>query len=645
MSPTTAPFGSWRSPLTADVIARSRVVLGGPRLSGDVLHWVERRPAEGGRSVIVRRAGSDQAVDVTSPGFNVRTRVHEYGGGEYLVHGDSVFFSNFTDQRLYRQDGPGEDPRPITPEPSTPAAVRYADGRVTPNGELLVCVRERHEAGGVWNEIVALPADGSREPWVLASGHDFFSFPRPSPDGRRLAWTSWDHPRMPWDGTELWMADLSSDGTLGDPRLVAGGPEESIFQPEWSPDGTLHFVSDRTGWWNLYRDREGRIEALHPMDAEFGSPQWIFGFSQYAFPSDGRIACVYSSAGIDHLALLDPATGEFGDVDLPYTDYGYVQASGDRLAFVAASAGEAPAVVVLDVDSGATEVVRRSLSLDVDAGTLSVPRPIEFPTEDGLTAHALYYPPANRDFTVPGGERPPLLVFAHGGPTGHTTSALDLEIQFFTSRGFAVADVNYGGSTGYGRPYRERLKGTWGIVDVADSVNAARYLADVGEVDGRRLAIRGGSAGGWVTLCALAFHDVFAAGASYFGVGDAEGLARHTHKFESRYLDGLIGPYPEAVDIYRERSPVHFADRLSCPLILFQGLEDEVVPPAQAEEMVAALREKGIPYAYLAYEGEQHGFRRAENIERSLQAELYFYGRILGFEPADRLEPVPIENL
>jgi dipeptidyl aminopeptidase/acylaminoacyl peptidase len=558
-----------------------------------------------------------------------------------------VFFSNFADQRLYRQDA-GQEPRPITPEPTIPSGVRYADARLTADGRMLICVRERHESEGpdATNELVAMPADGSKEARIIASGHDFYSSPRISPDGRRLAWLVWDHPRMPWDGSEVWVGDLAADGSISNARKIAGGPEESIFQPEWSPTGELHFVSDRTGWWNLYRQRGDTIEALAPMDAEFGTPQWVFDMSTYAFLADGRIACIFSQDGFDHLAFITPGQ-PLQIADLPYTAFGRrLRAEGNTLVFAAASPTEALAVVRMDAVSGAREVLRRSLEDEVDPNYVSVPRAIAFPTEGGAaTAYALYYPPANADQVGPSGERPPLIVESHGGPTSMTQAQLKLEIQYWTSRGFGVVDVNYGGSSGFSRAYRERLKGKWGIVDVEDCISAARYLAERGEVDGKRLAIRGGSAGGYTTLCALVFHDDFAAGASYYGVADCEALATDTHKFESRYLDGLIGPYPEAKHMYDARSPIHFADQLSCPVILFQGLEDRVVPPSQAERMVAALRAKDLPMAYLAFEGEQHGFRKAETIQRTLEAELYFYSRVFRFPLSEEIEPVEIENL
>ncbi len=513
----------------------------------------------------------------------------------------------------------------------------------------MVCVREDHTVAGreAVNAIVSLDLDGGGDgdAQVLVSGNDFYAAPRLSPDGTRLAWLTWNHPNMPWDGTELWVGELRADGSLGRTERVAGGPAESIFQPEWSPGGVLHFVSDRTGWWNLYRWRDGRIEPLAEMAAEFGLPQWVFGMATYGFASAERIICAYTEGGTDHLAALDTATGRLAPIDTPYAEIGAVRVGPGRALLLAGSPTEPTSLVQLDLATGQCEVLRRSSGVPVDPGYLSPPQPIEFPTEGGLTAHAFFYPPRNPDYVAPPGERPPLLVISHGGPTGATSSTLDLRIQYWTSRGIGVLDVNYGGSTGYGRAYRGRLEGRWGVVDVDDCANGARYLVGRGAVDGDRLIIRGGSAGGYTTLCALTFRDVFQAGASYYGVSDLEALAQETHKFESRYLDRLVGPYPERADLYRERSPIHFTDRLSCPVIFFQGLEDPVVPPSQAEQMVEALRAKGLPVAYVPFEGEQHGFRRAEHIKRALEAELYFYAQVFGFALAEPVEPVPIENL
>jgi dipeptidyl aminopeptidase/acylaminoacyl peptidase len=636
-----APYGSWRSPISSDVIVRGVVGLAEVVIDGRDVYWLESRPGEGGRNVIVRLTPEGRIEDVTPQPLNARTRVHEYGGGGFTANRGTVYFSNFADQRIYYL-APGGEPALLTPETGR----RYADMVVDRNRRRLIAVREDHAGHEPVNEIVGVDLESGEER-VLVSGNDFYSSPRLSPDGRRLVWLTWNQPNMPWDGTELLACDLGADGFPENVEQVAGGQDESIFQPEWSPEGTLHFVSDRTGWWNLYRWREGRIEPLCKKEAEFGLPQWAFGMSTYAFVSPGRIVCSYTERGSSHLAILDAESGELEPLETPYSRIAYVRAgeAGGRIVFRGSSPTEAACIVRLAPSTGLHEVLRRSGDLGIDSGYLSVPKPVEFPTENGLTAHAFFYPPKNRDYAAPDGELPPLLVMSHGGPTSASTTALDPGIQYWTSRGIAVLDVNYGGSTGYGRGYRRRLEGKWGVVDVDDCANGAIYLAERGLVDGERLMITGGSAGGYTTLCALAFKDTFAAGASHFGISDAEALARETHKFESRYLDSLIGPYPGRADLYLERSPIHYTGQLSCPVIFFQGLDDEVVPPDQAERMFAALREKGLPVSYVPFEGEQHGFRRAENIKRALDGELYFYSRVLGFGLADSVEPVPIENL
>ncbi len=641
--PVVAPYGTWASPITADLVAGQGVVLGEVAGDGPDLYWSELRPAEGGRKVIVRRTPDGRTGDVLPPPFNARTTVHEYGGGDFVVDGGVIYFSNFADQRLYRLR-PGDAPLPLTP----PGAWRYADAVVDRHGLRLVCVCEDHTRGDqeAENCVAAVPLDGC-PPQVLVRGADFYASPRLSPDGRRLAWLSWDHPNMPWDGTTLWVAPVRADGTVGEARRVAGGPDESVFQPEWSPDGVLYFVSDRTGWWNLYRWRESddAVEPLAPQEAEFGRPQWLFRMSTYGFVDATTLVCSFIARGVWHLALLDTRRRSLDVLDLGYTDIHQVTPAAGAVYFIGGSPTEAPALVRLDVARWTAEVIRSSRPQPVDPAYISIPQAIEFPTAGGRTTHGWYYPPTNKDFTGPPGQRPPLLVVAHGGPTSFSPAVLRLEFQYWTSRGFALADVNYGGSTGYGRAYRNRLRGQWGEVDVDDCVQAARYLVERGLADGARLAIRGGSAGGYTTLCALAFRDVFRAGASYFGVSDLEALHRETHKFESRYDHHLVGPYPERADLFRARSPVHAAHRIRVPVIFFQGLEDRVVPPNQSEMMVDALRRGGIPVAYLVFEGEQHGFRRAETIRRTLEAELYFYGRIFGFTPADPLPPVRIHNL
>ncbi len=639
---TSGRYGSWRSPITADRLVEQAVRLGQVVVDGDDVYWNEGRPAEGGRQVIVRRGVDGSTVDVFGPDFGARTLVHEYGGLSYTVADGVVYFSNFSDQRLYRV-GEGGEPVALTDEPPSPMAVRFADPVVTPDRRWVVCIRERHlgpSATDVVNDVVAVPTGGG-ELQVVADGHDFFAAPRLSPDGSSLCWLAWDHPNMPWDGTELWSARFVDGALASDATLVAGDRSESVSQPRWSPDGRLHYASDRHGWWNLYV--EGG-ESRCARDAEFSGPDWVFGQSTYGFGSDGAVVAVVAEGNVSSLCVL--RDGDLHPVDTPWTMLSSLQVSpgGDTVWALAASPTESSAVVQIELSSGATTVLRKSREVAFDAAFVSVPEAIEFPTEGGAVAHAFFYPPTNPDFTGADGERPPLIVMSHGGPTSAALGVLDVSLQYWTSRGFAVVDVNYGGSTGYGREYRNRLQGTWGIVDVDDCVNAARWLADQGRVDGDRMVITGGSAGGYTTLAALTFRDVFAAGASHYGVADAEALAKDTHKFESRYLDGLIGPYPAARDVYVERSPIHHTGSLDKPMILFQGLDDKVVPPDQAEMMAAALREKGVPFAHLAFEGEQHGFRKSETIIRVAEAELWFYGKVLGFTPADEMAPVALEN-
>ena len=640
---TIAPYGSWKSPIATDLIVSGAVGLGQIALDGDAVYWVEMRPSEGGRMVIARRGSDGKSVDVTPDPYSVRTRVHEYGGGAFVVADGVVFFSNFADQRMYRQD-PGIEPRAITPE----APMRYADGVFDAGRGRIICVREDHSGEDEpVNAIVAVDAEGVNPQETLFAGSDFCAAPRLSPDGNRLAWLAWNHPNMPWDGTTLLLADIRADGSLEEPQTVAGSPDESVLQPLWSPEGELYFASDRNGWWNLYRWHDGEVQPVLEMEAEFARPQWVFDPAAYGFLDGGRIACSYVERGVWNIGIIDADTGVLTRLDLPYSEMGRgeLRASGNLIVFSAGAPDKAMSLMSLDAATGAVETLQQAHDLELDAAYLSSPELVEFETTGGRTAHAFYYPPRNPDFAAPEGEKPPLLVKSHGGPTAAASTALDLGIQFWTSRGFGVVDVNYGGSTGYGTEYRRRLNGTWGLVDVDDCVNAARFLAARGDADPERLAIDGGSAGGYTTLAALTFHDVFKAGASYYGVSDLEALAKETHKFESRYLDSLVGPYPERSDLYVERSPINHTHLLSCPLLLLQGLEDEIVPPNQAEMMFEAVKSKGLPTAYVPFEGEQHGFRRSENIKRALEAELYFYSRVFGFDLADAVEGVEIENL
>ncbi len=609
-------YGAWPSPLTAARVTAGALRLDQIQVDGEDVYWLEGRASEGGRNVIVKWTPSG-AIDITPPEFNVRSRVHEYGGAAYTVHKGAVYFTNFADQRVYRQE-PGQMPVAMTD-----SGPMWADYRVDAARHRLIGVREEsapspNDGGGAGN-VNAIAAIPDR---VLVEGADFYSDPIVSPDGKFLAWLQWNHPNMPWDGTELWVGAFNASGLIGVRDKVAGGPSESIFQPEWSPDGALYFVSDRTGWWNLYRWSGQDVEAIHPMPAEFGKPQWTFSMVSYAFVSGTRVAATYTQNGRWKLAMIDVYTKQFTPIELAVQPLESIKAGADGIYFVGGSSTQPPAIMRLRGDQ--VETIRSSTSEPIPRDWISMAEAVTFKVKD-RDVHGFYYPPHNPDVPQPSNGRPPLLVITHGGPTGATTDVLDPKIQFWTSRGFAVLDVDYSGSTGYGRPYRDRLKGQWGIVDVEDAVGGATAMVAMGKADPNRLIIRGGSAGGYTTLAALTFHDTFKAGASYYGISDLEVLQQDTHKFEARYNDTLIGPWPDARDVYKARSPIHFTDRLSCPIILFQGLEDKVVPPNQSEMMAAAARRKGLKVKYVTFEGEQHGFRKAENIIRSLEEELAFY--------------------
>lgn len=594
-----SPYGTWGSPITPEWVTAGQKRFGNIVIDKDDIYWDELRPTEGGRTIIVKRTPDRRVIDTTPLNHSARTRVHEYGGGSFTVHQGEVFWVSDKDQRIYRQT-----------QPLTDAGTRFADLKVV--GDFLIAVGER----GRDNFLAAIDLRTGRYE-KIATGHDFYASPVLSPDGKKLAFLTWDHPNMPWDGTELWLADYSQ-GKLSNLKVFAGGKLESIFQPQWSPDGILHFVSDKTGWWNLYRSNE----PICPLDAEFGLPQWVFGMSTYAF-FDSKILAAYQQNGNWTLATLPPLT----TLNLSGSYFSQIRTGKGFAVFIKGSATEGKSIVRLDLKTLKTEVLAHNSKPHIDPLYFSTPTFISYPSAKGRTAHGFFYPPANKDYEGEKGTLPPLIVMIHGGPTASANNTFDLKIQYWTSRGFAILDVDYGGSTGYGRSYRELLKGNWGIVDVEDCEYGAQYLIDQGQVDPKKIAITGGSAGGYTTLAALTFGKTFTVGASYYGVSDLSALAAETHKFEARYLDGLVAPYPQGEAIYQARSPLFAVDKLHCPVIFFQGTEDKVVPPNQAEKMYKALKNRGILTELVLYEGEQHGFRKAENIRNSLEKELNFYLR------------------
>ena len=641
-SPTIAPFGSWKSPITADAILAGSIGLGAVAIDGEDLYWSESRPTEKGRNVLVKRDRNGTTEDLIPATFNVRTRVHEYGGGSFLIEKGTTYFVNFIDQRIYTQSF-NSDPKALTPE----SQKRYADFILDSARNRLITVCEDHASDSPEpdNFLASINLE-TGDIKTLVSGNDFYSSPRLSPNQSQLSWITWEHPNLPWDSTQLWLADINSTGELENIRCIAGQSQsESISEPKWSPDGMLYFSSDRDNWWNLYRYHQGNIESIYPMDAEFAYPHWVFGLSTYTFVNAEKIICTYTKNGRWYLAEIDLKTQKLIPIETPFSNITSLISNGEIVLFIGSSPTASSAIISLDLQTKDWTILKQSSELNLDARYLSIPEAIDFPTENGLTAHAWYYPPQNPDYQAPETDLPPLLVKSHGGPTAAAGNALSLKIQYWTSRGFAYLDVNYGGSTGYGRAYRQRLDHQWGIVDVDDCVNGAKFLVEQGKADPNKLAISGGSAGGYTTLAALTFRQTFKAGASHYGVSDLEALATDTHKFEVRYLDRLIGPYPEQQELYKIRSPINFTDQLACPVVFFQGLEDKVVPPNQAEMMVEALKQKGLPVAYVPFPEEQHGFRIAANIKRALEGELYFYSQIFGFSLADEVEPLEIINL
>jgi len=686
MATVTAPYGEWPSPIDVADVAGKQIGLAFPGIDETGVWWQETRPSQGGRLAVVCQGADGVRRDLLPMPWNARTRVHEYGGTSYLPVPAGFIFANFADQRLYLMAPGAPDPVPLTAAPTAALADRFADFVLSPSGNEVWCVRERHAtsqdgASRITRAIVAVPLDRSAEAdpaavRVLVSGSDFYAHPAPSPDGTRLAWICWDHPRMPWDGTELRVGPIgdsrAGDGPVSDEsqqQLIIGGPAESVLAPAWRDDRSLYVMSDRSGWWNLYLadlPQAGQVPpkgwlaeplALCPREEEFAGPMWQLGTRPYALLADGRIAVVHGS-GETRLGVLDPETGQLTDLDLPYSVFSSgLSAIGRRVVTIAGGPAVPMTAIAVDIPAPGQDPqavqpreLARSMDSRPDAAYLPVPREARLTGPSGSVVHALVYPPANPAVQAPDGELPPYIVWVHGGPTSHVAPVLSLEKAFFTSRGIGVIDVNYGGSSGYGRAYRERLRGQWGIVDVADVMTAALALAEAGEADSKRLGIRGGSAGGWTALAAVTSGigvngssdgGVFAAATSFYGVSDLRGFASQTHDFESRYLDGLIGPLPESDDLYIERAPVGHVNDATCPVLLLQGLDDPIVPPAQSESIAADLAAHGIPYAYLTFAGESHGFRKAESIVASLEAELSFYGQIMGFTPPG-VAPVPL---
>jgi len=638
-----APHGAWPSPIPIDWLTVGTIGLAEPRPYRGGLVWLELRPEEGGRMVLVGRAADGTTTDLSPAGMNVRDRVHEYGGAPYLAADDVLVVSDFATGRLHRR---GTDGRWSALTPAR--AWRYADLELDPGRGRILAIREDHEPetlarhGEAVNELVAIDL-ATAEATVLRTGRDFYAAPRLSADGRRLAWLEWDHPNLPWDGMELLVADLDEAGRPDAATRIAGDASTWVTQPRWDPDGSLWFVAEPGEWARLHRWRDGRIEAMTPDGLECASPDWVVGRANHRPLGDGRSVVVGRAGGQDRLHIAGPAAGDLATVDLPFTELGAIVPDGDGVVALAASPTTGIAIVRIGLADGAVEIVRSSLSVTLDPADVSVGVPITFRSSGGRTAHGVYYAPRNRAWRAPEGERPPLIVTSHGGPTAEAFTGLNLTVQAFTSRGIAILDVDYGGSTGYGRTYRRSLEGEWGIVDVDDCVAGARWLADEDRVDPARTVVRGGSASGYTTLAALAFRDAFAAGISYFGIGDLEAFVRETHKFESRYLERLIGPYPAAKTTYEARSPNRHLEGIHVPVLVLQGAEDRIVPPAEAERIVAGLRARGIPHALLLFPGEDHGFRGAAAIRRSFEAELSFLGQVFGFSPADPIEPVVLE--
>jgi dipeptidyl aminopeptidase/acylaminoacyl peptidase len=626
------PYASWPSDLSPQILANKGKRYGHLALSEGRFYWLEVRASEKGRGVLMCSDNGAKAFEVLPDSISVRTKVHEYGGADYLVVGSKVFFSNAKDNNLYCFDGS----LTALTEQAERSESRYADFCFEPLSNRLIAVRERHKSGQVHNDLVSICV-ATKTLDVLHSGFDFYSYPRVSQAGHRLCWTCWNQPDMPWDNAELWLADYHHNGTVDAVHKVSGGNNCAIFQPTWGQDGVLHYISDSSGWSNIYNHRDGILNALTPIDRDFSVPQWIFGLATFVINNDNSLYALLFESGQQQLCHIDTSNGHIEPIDLPFKHFeGALLADQNYLYFCAASPESEAAMYRYNIKLNKTELLSGKAEFPLSKENISVAESIEFESVNGRRCYAFYYPPKNQHYQGLANTLPPLIVMSHGGPTAFSDNSLDSGIQFWTNRGFAVVDVNYAGSTGYGRKYREQLNGQWGISDVEDCVAAAQYLVSQNLVDKASLLIRGGSAGGYTTLCALTFSDVFAAGMSRYGVADLESLATDSHKFEARYLDKLVGEYPQQKATYQARSPIHHTDKLSCPILLLQGADDKVVPPNQAEMMAKALDVKKIPYAYLLFEGEGHGFRQAETIIKAFNAELSFYRQILKVESVEK---------
>lgn len=637
------PYGTWHSPISSLAITSDSVSLDELRIDQSGAYWIEKRPAEKGRCVIVR-CQNGVTEDCLPELYSARSKVHEYGGGAYCIAAGKIYFVNEYDQDIYLASTTSA-PKRITHNEH----LRYADIEYDHYRNQLICVCEDHSksSDNPVNKIVCLNLE-THTLSDLCHGYDFYSNPRLSHDGKKLAWQCWNHPNMPWDGTELWIADISENNTLIASNHIAGSDAISIFQPEWSIDNILHFVSDETGWWNLYEYKNNLRQLTHTK-FEFGLPQWVFSQSCYAFINEHEILCTYIDEGEGRLAIFNKQSDNLSTLDTPWSSFSSVCLFGSNCVFIASSNKSFPEIISADTNSLhcnslSTSTIKSSVTSAIDKKHYSKAEKICFRTRNNATAFAIYYPPTNKDFTSDTNEKPPLIVLTHGGPTAMVNNSLDMRKQFWTTRGFALLDVNYSGSTGFGRAYRESLNHNWGVRDAEDCCDAALHAADLGLADPERLIIKGSSAGGYTVLCALTFHNVFSAGASYYGIGNLESLLSDTHKFESRYMDRLVGPYPEQKDTYRQRSPLFHVDKLNCPVIFFQGVDDKVVPKEQAEKMFAALKNKGIPVTYIPFKGEGHGFRKADTIKHALDAELAFYSKVFSLDRDDDIS-ITIENV